>query len=345
MTNRYVSVFSGAGGLDHGLAQAGYKPGTVSDESRSACDTLRAALPAACVLPGDVHDLLNSGAFATAAAGGAALVAGQPPLVGKVEGEAPVDPDGDTPQLLYRFMDVTAQVKPTAFIMAAMPFLNSSRWGAVLGRLRRRARELGYDTYTPVIDAAEYGVPQHRYRLFLIGMPKGCKPAAAAVPRGGKLSSGAAIRAIPPGTRDIPCPSGVRLAERPVVRNSPYSGQLLAGPGRMLDLRRVSPLLSASLGGNKTPVIDVTQLESDAVPRIEGYHDYLWRLDGQPDRYGEDITRYMRRLSLRECAALQGFPPDYPLRGSAVAQFKIVGAAVPPALGRAVGRAVAEGLR
>jgi DNA (cytosine-5)-methyltransferase 1 len=131
-----------------------------------------------------------------------------------------------------------------------------------------------------------------------------------------------------------------------VLRNSPYSGNLLSGTGRVIDLRKVAPALPAVLGGNKTPVIDWTQLDFGSTPHIEAYHDYLWREHGVPERYkyAGDVVKYMRRLSLRECAALQGLPPGHPFRGPAVTQFKLAGTAVPPALGEAVGRAVLAGL-
>lgn len=350
MTQRYVSVFSGAGGLDLGLLRAGFKPGIVSEESPAAYRTLAAALPTAAVMNADVHDLLNAGAFAAVAAQApASLVAGSPPVLSGKPETAQVDPEGDAPQLLYRFLDVVAQARPDAFVMVTLPFLAGARWALVMSRLRRVSRDLGYDTFTPVIDAADIGLPQHRDRMLFIGMPRGCKPDALDAYRvRHKETAGMALRALHAAgaVRDIPCPAGVRLATAPVVRNSPYSGTLVAGPGRVMDLRKVAPVLPAGIGGNKTPVLDTRQLEHGEEPWIDGYHDYLHRLGGTPGKYGSEEAgvRQMRRLSLRECAALQGFPGDYPFRGVPVAQFKMVGTAVPPVLGEAAGRIVAAGL-
>jgi DNA (cytosine-5)-methyltransferase 1 len=346
VSERYVSLFSGAGGLDLGLRRAGFTPGLLCDESGPACSTLRAAMPASRVTQCDVHDLLNAGVIRELSdvVSTPLLVAGSPPVYGHGSEDPQgreVDPEDDAPQLLFRFMDAVAQARPAAFILEALPGLTGPRWGAVLGRLRKEAGSLGYDTFTPVIDAADYGVPQHKNRVFLTGMPRGCKLHLGAP--SGRVSAGAALRALPAGTRDVPCPARVYLAPNPVLRNSPYSGRLLSGTGRMLDLQRVAPPVHAALGGNKTPVLDLDQLESGAVPWIERYHDWLWRLGGTPGEYDGTMGR-MRRLSLRECAALQGFPPDYPFRGPATPQFRLAGSATPPPLAEAVGRAVMAGL-
>lgn len=346
MTKRLsVSLFSGAGGLDLGLNRAGFTTTLAVDENKAACGTLRTAMPGVTVLHADVHDVLNSDVLAHDGPGrrpAATLVSGFPPVLPD-KNAGVTDPDGDAPQLLYRFVEAVGQARPSAFVMASTPSLSGAHWSAVLARLRSHARDLGYDTFAPVLDAADYGVPQHRELLFLIGMPKGCKPDIAAGPRApGRVTAGAVLRALPKG-RDIACPAGVSLASRPVIRNSAYSGQLLSGTGRVLDLRRPAPFITAALGGSKTPVLDLDQLESGAVPWIEFYHDHLSRQQGTPGNLDGGTGR-MRRCSLRECAALQGFPPDYPFSGAALSQFRLAGAAVPPALAEAVGRSVLAGL-
>lgn len=50
----------------------------------------------------------------------------------------------------------------------------------------------------------------------------------------------------------------------------------------------------------------------------------------------------MRRLTPRECAAIQGFSPDWRFIGSAATQYKLIGNAVPPPLGEALGAALLQ---
>jgi DNA (cytosine-5)-methyltransferase 1 len=341
VSGRYASLFSGGGGLDLGLIRAGLKPALMVDASPYACATLRSAVPGAPAMEADVHDVLNSGVLQRCE-NAPLVMAGSPPVVrGKIYGKQDIRPDDDAPQLFFRFLDAVAQVRPGAFVILGVPALASNRWAPVTARIRHLARDLGYDLFAPLLDASDYGVPQRRDRVALIGMPRGCKPDVSAAPKKVKITAGAVLRALP-RTRDIACPSGVRLASRPVLRESPYAGQLLTGHGRMLDLRKTAPVIAADLGGDKTPVLDLDQLERDEVPWIEGYHDYLWRLDGTPGKYG--TTGRMRRLSLRECAALQGFPSGHPFHGPGLDQFRQCGSAVPPALGEAVARAVLAGM-
>jgi DNA (cytosine-5)-methyltransferase 1 len=341
---RYVSLFPGAGGLDLGLMRAGLVPALMIDESLHACGTLRAAVPQAQVVRADVHDYINAGAAASAA--GAVLVAGQPPVLFTAARAAPcVDPESDAPQLVYRFMDVVRQARPAAFLMALPPALRHPSWGAVLGRLRRTARVMGYDASSPLLDAVAYGVPQDTSQLFVIGMPLGCKPVPSAAARARKVSAGTALHALDGlALRDVACTAGIRLSPAPVVRSSAYSGQLIAGSARVVDLRRPAPPLPADLGGGRTPVIDLDQYFYDKEPWIEAYHRHLFRDHGAQYAAIPPFAR-MARLTLRQCAALQGFPPDYPFRGPGMSQFRQVGHAVPPALGEAVGRAVLAGLR
>jgi DNA (cytosine-5)-methyltransferase 1 len=343
---KYISLYSGAGGFDLGLMRAGFTPAIATDEHQASASTCRAALPeGTTVICADIHDLLNAEVFSGfGKRGDLTLVAGRPPLLGLSPAEGDVDPESDSPQLLFRFMDAVEQAKPAAFIMTTTPVLASRRWAQVLGALRSRARAAGYRCSAPVLDAADYGVAQRRELMFLIGLPAGAKPAPEAGPQRPRVSAGAAIAAAAAVTtlRDIPCTSAVYPHPHPKVTGSPYSGQLVTGWGRMLDLRRVAPSLSIELGANKTPVIDVMQLESGATPWIEGYHRML--VEGHLPLAQWPPGAVMRRCSLRECAALAGFPADHPFSGADLPQFKMVGQSVPPPLAEAVGRAVLAGL-
>lgn len=351
---RFISLFAGCGGLDLGLAEAGFQLVLANEASKGAAAVLRTVpeadlgewngardrLKGGEVVTGDVHDLLNSERLREYQ--GIDLVCGGPPCQGfSVAGY--MDPDDERSQLVFRFMDAVGQARPRAFIMENVAALAGSRWKLVLDRLRRQAGGLGYKSWVAVANARSHGVPQDRERMFLVGLRPGLAaprlPARQEPP--GALAALRAVHAAPAGPDSVPN-ARITLARNPVLRQSPYAGMLLNGGGRVIDLRRPAPTLPATMGGNRTPVIDLGQLEDDAAPWIEGYHADL--MAGEPPLARLPASARMRRLSLREAAALSAFPPHYPFSGSATQQFRQVGNAVPPPLARAVGEAVARSL-
>jgi DNA (cytosine-5)-methyltransferase 1 len=139
---------------------------------------------------------------------------------------------------------------------------------------------------------------------------------------------------------DTRCIAKVTPAKKPVLRRSPYAGMLFNGQGRPLNLDAPAPTLPASMGGNRTPIIDQEQLEGGGDSWVIGYHNHLWR-GGAPYKR---VPKRLRRLSLQECAAIQTFPTDVEWAGRVSSQFKQIGNAVPPRLAFHVAVALREAL-
>jgi DNA (cytosine-5)-methyltransferase 1 len=93
--------------------------------------------------------------------------------------------------------------------------------------------------------------------------------------------------------------------------------------------------LPASMGGNKTPIVDQNWLDGISIRSwVHEYHEHLWN-GGAP--YGmRDAPEFLRRLTIEEAARLQSFPADMTWMGSNSAVFRQIGNAVPPLLAKAV---------
>ena len=112
---------------------------------------------------------------------------------------------------------------------------------------------------------------------------------------------------------------------------------LFNGQGRPLNLDAPAPTLPASMGGNRTPIIDQEQLDSGADPWVVGYHHRLWDEQRKPLRR---VPARLRRLTVEEAAAIQTFPIGMRWQGTLSQQFRQIGNAVPPTLAYHVAAAI-----
>ena len=145
------------------------------------------------------------------------------------------------------------------------------------------------------------------------------------------------------GTPENPqtCTANVSLAFHPVMRRSPYAGMLVNGAGRPIDLDGIAPTLPASMGGNKTPIVDEVALHNPAIPNwFVTYHTAL--IEGTETPMTAKIPPTVRRLTIKECAAIQTFPADYKFSGRKTKQYKQIGNAVPCRFAEVVASAIRD---
>jgi DNA (cytosine-5)-methyltransferase 1 len=117
---------------------------------------------------------------------------------------------------------------------------------------------------------------------------------------------------------------------------------LFNGQGRPLNLEAPAPTLPASMGGNRTPIIDQEQLDSGSDPWVITYHHRLWHERKKPLK--RRVPRRLRRLTVEEAAAIQTFPLGMRWAGTQGQQFRQIGNAVPPTLAFQVATAVRRAL-
>ncbi|MGV3723038.1 MAG: DNA cytosine methyltransferase [Actinomycetota bacterium] len=324
---RSIDLFCGAGGLSLGLESAGFQCALALDRSEDACLTYERFFPDVALKNSSV-DQVDLKPYR----GEIALLAGGPPCQPFSSGGKRLSA-GDGRDLLPSFIQAIETVRPTLFLMENVEGLQSGERRRYLTALMKTATELGYTVDWRVLSAADYGVPQKRRRLFVVGSSLGPFkfPMPSHGPRSGKPYRRAGDFLSPTEIVGQPNSSKVTYALNPDIRPSPYDGHLFNGGGRPIDLEGLCPTILASAGGNKTPFID-------SLGEVPKYHAEL--MAGHPPRAGE--LPGARRLTVAECARIQTFPEDSWFAGSRSSQYTQVGNAVPPLLAHHMGRALAR---
>jgi DNA (cytosine-5)-methyltransferase 1 len=367
MSLTVIDLFCGAGGLTAGIEAAGMKIVAAIDNNKKACLTHAQNFGATTTLCARL-DELSPEDFAVNAGrsvGSVDLVVGGPPCqtfstigLAKIRSlKEEAEERSDIRNYLFNsFFDFVQYYQPKAFIMENVPALRAKYQGKLFQRLQERVRELGYSFSSRVLNAADYGVPQHRNRLFIVGFRKGPE-FVFPNPTHGDAVTGAssphvtvedAISDLPivsDGSRHhhLPYHSSARSEFQKKVRS--LNGTVGNNICRMSN-DRAKKIFTYMKQGDR--YMDLLPEVRQILPfREDIFHDRLKRLRlDQPSwtvlaHIGMDGYMYIhpteqRTLSVREAARLQGFSDSFEFIGNMREQYVQVGNAVPPMLAAAV---------
>lgn len=306
-----VSLFSGSGGFDYGAKQAGLSIMWANDNSPVAVSAYRSLLPDVTMDPRDVREV---GVFPEAD-----VLIGCYPCTGfslasrrrhhsQEERDLHTNPDN----FLFReFLRALKKVQPQYLFVENVGGMKSADAGWFFREQVEGFNAAGYRVQHRLLSAADFGTPQDRKRLFIVGVHKDLPDDAYAFPEPTHGNG----RALPKRTmRDAiwgwpEWPDGEFF-------DYPFHGHYLTRQRKRAWDR---PSYTIVADAHHVPLHPMGE------PMAYVSKDN-WKLVGDKNR----------RLSWRECAALQGLPPDVEPSGSLRNKYRAVGNAVPPALGRAL---------
>jgi DNA (cytosine-5)-methyltransferase 1 len=205
--------------------------------------------------------------------------------------------------------------------------------GSAIRQVFAEMNGLGYALNFAVLNAADYGAAQHRYRFVMFGSREGPPVAMPPITHGPQSATGTPWRTLRDAIYDL------RDAPGPHSEYTPEMARFFAliGPGenwRSLPRHLQEEALGSAAfaaGGGKTGFF--RRLSWDAPsPTITGRANRKASAICHPD--------VVRPLSVRECARVQGFPDEWMFQGSMSSQYMQVGNAVPVHLGAAIGSAL-----
>jgi DNA (cytosine-5)-methyltransferase 1 len=166
-----MDLFAGCGGLTIGLGRAGFDVGWANEIDGHAAQTYRHSHPGCTVLEEDVTVLqrrLLDGDPNLPRPGDVDLVAGGPPCQGFSGYNRHRSAEDPRNSLVESFLDVVAYLRPRYVLMENVPGMLSLAKGRVPALLLSALESLGYQARLGILQAGYYGVPQNRWRVFIV---------------------------------------------------------------------------------------------------------------------------------------------------------------------------------
>lgn len=383
---RSIELFAGAGGLGIGAGRAGFHPAAVIERDKYCCDTIREnkALGVKPVhswklVEGDVRDF-----DFTSINGKVDFISGGPPcqpfsMGGKHRGYS------DQRDMFPQAVRSVREIQPKAFMFENVKGLTRSSfsayfeyirlqltypeleakpgedWSEHLTRLEKyhtlgKPTGLHYNILTQVLNAANYGVPQRRERVFFVGFRSDLNiewsfPTATHSQDAllwDQVRSGEYWDRYKVAKRDRHVPDrakarATKLSERPhfqawqtvrdAIHDLPDPEENLAASGRLHN-HRFQPGARSYPGHTGSPLDEPAKTLKAGVHGVPGGENMLRRPD--------DSVRY---FTVRESARLQTFPDDFVFHGSWTETMRQLGNAVPVVLAERIAKDIRSQLR
>jgi DNA (cytosine-5)-methyltransferase 1 len=356
----YISLFSGGMGLDIGLESVGFNPILCIENNPQAVKTIRHNRKDLMVFDRSISDVtgkeIRDVIKNKTSEGKIDLVAGGPPCQAfSVFGNRLGIKDARG-QLIFEFIRVIEEVQPTTFLlenvrgllsMSVIPKpkkgeptddINYYKPGSLLRLVIQQFEEIGYHVDCFIVNSVNYGAPQIRERLLLIGNKKGIKCHFPHPTHSNR--------------KEDNLPSFITLGD--VI--GPGSGFVDPCPEVMdFSPRKLKYLSMVPAGGNwRSLPIDIQKESMGKSWYLKGGRSAYWRklsfafpsptVVTMPNHAGTSMCHptELRAISVGEAAAIQEFPRDWIFLGSAAEKFKQIGNAVPVRLGQVAGEAIKD---
>ena len=335
-----IDLFCGAGGLTRGLSEAGWEVIAGVDVDTHVAETYRRNNPGTKFIAADVRSIRARDTLA--------LLGRTEPKDLLLAGCAPCQPFSKQNRhrggkrhrdatLLREFSRLVKELKPGLVLMENVPGAATLPGFSSYRRFLRTLEDHGYNYSHDVLNASDFGVPQHRRRLVVLASQHG--DAGLPTPEAGAAQETTVRRSI---GGYPPIGAGERHASLPNHEASPLSA-------RNLERLRATP---ADGGGRQDWPAHLTLRCHERAGR--GFNDVYGRMWW--DRTAPTLTgkcnslsngrfghpEQDRAISLREAAALQTFPDDYEFDGFRSHIAKWIGNAVPVSFAKALGVAALD---
>lgn len=330
MKNKIIDLFCGCGGLSRGFEMAGFEVKVAIDMWKDAVETYNHNQGKEIAVCEDIHNWDDKYLEKIMKDGDVVGIVGGPPCQGySTVGTRDVN---DPRNHLYKeYCRVVEKTRPEFFVIENVKGLTTLSNGAFRDDIIHRFSALGYCVKYQILNAADYGVPQNRYRVFFVGM------------RNSRFSF--------PTEHSNKVTTREAIGDLPVLRGAEKVTEYSCDPETQYEkmMRNGATILLNHEGTNHSQQTrEIIALIRDG-GKIKDLPEEYWSIrkynkafermcsTSQSNTVDTGHRNYFhyeqnRIPSVRENARLQSFTDDFEILGSKTSQYKQVGNAVPPLL-------------
>jgi len=295
------------------------------------------------------------------------LIVGGPPcqaysIAGRIRDENGMEDDYRN-FLFEKYIEIVSHFNPKIIVFENVPGMLSATPGGVsiVERIHERFDKAGYEVIDDfrkyaIVDAADYGVPQYRKRLVIVGLAKDFFPGnRQEILKEFYLNILPSLRTdkkitVADAISDLPkIKKGEQVKESKIKNHVPRNHS-------ERDSKIFKELALDVLRDKRkyASVAAIRELYTERTGKTSSVHKYHVLESNKPSstivaHLHKDGLRHIhpdpsqaRSITVREAARLQSFPDDFEFMGSMGDQYKMVGNAVPPKLAEAIARSVAQ---
>jgi len=302
--NKLISLFSGAGGLDLGFQKVGFDIIWANENDKTIWETYKHNHPKTFLDTRSIIDIKNSEIPECDG------IIGGPPcqswsLAGSKKGKRGIsDKRG---KLIYEYLRIVRAKKPSFFVFENVAGIMSPSNQEEFTKFRKKLENLDYNVAYQNLNAKDYGVPQDRKRVFLLGIKKDLKTRF----NFNKISKIKKLTSLNDCIHDL---QSIDFNSTQIANHEYYEGgfsPIYMSRNRVRSWQEVSFTIQAS--GRHSP------LHPSAFPMIKKSTDCF-----------TFTKKNIRRLTVRECARIQTFPDSFIFKHQNINDgYKMVGNAVP----------------
>lgn len=327
-----ISLFAGAGGMDLGFEKAGFNVSVANEFDPEICPTYRHNHKHTHLIEGDIRNISDTDIEIDNVVG----LIGGPPCQSWSEAGSLGGINDARGKLFFDYIRILKKKQPLFFVAENVSGMLAKRNGEAVENIIKLFNDAGYDVQYKLLNSNDYNVPQIRERVFYIGFRKDLEIHDFEYPKPQKNRNLITLRDAIWDLKDsaLPAlPKNKHRSDLKILNHEYFTGNYST---IFMSRNRVKawdePAFTVQASGRQC------QLHPQAPKMIKVGKDEMQFVEGQEHLY--------RRLTVRECARVQGFPDDFEFLYTDVNMgYKMIGNAVPVNFAYAVAQQVLDTLK